>query len=185
MKRLFIAVRTTPDDNFTKLYSSLRNELEGESIKWINPENIHLTLVFLGSTDESRIPGIEKILKSVCNRTQNFEISLKGFGVFKNISDPKVAWAGLYQSDKLATLRESIAEALLEAGYKIEDRPFSPHVTIGRIKSIKDHDRFKMKMLKYHMTDIQRVPVREVILFESILKQEGAVYKQVSAFSLT
>jgi RNA 2',3'-cyclic 3'-phosphodiesterase len=185
MKRLFIAVRTTPDNNFTKLYSSLRNELEGESIKWIKPENIHLTLVFLGDTDETRIPGIEKILKSVCNRTQNFEISLKGFGVFKNVSDPRVAWAGTYHSDKLATLQELIAEALKEGEFKIEDRPFSPHVTIGRIKSIKDHDRFKMIMLKYHITDIQRVSVREVILFESILKQEGAVYKQVSAFSLT
>jgi RNA 2',3'-cyclic 3'-phosphodiesterase len=185
MKRLFIAVRTNPDKNFGKLYSSLRKELEGESIKWINPENIHLTLMFLGDTDESRIPGIERILKSVCNRTQNFEISLKGFGVFKNISDPKVAWAGLYHSDKLATLQGSLAQQLMEAGFKIDDKPFVPHVTIGRIKNIKDHDRFKMTMLKYHITDIQRVPVTEVILFESILKQEGAVYKQVSAFSLT
>jgi RNA 2',3'-cyclic 3'-phosphodiesterase len=185
MKRLFIAVRTTPDNNFTKLYSSLRNELAGESIKWMIPENIHLTLVFLGNTDEHRIPDIERILKSVCNRTQNFEISLKGFGVFKNISDPRVAWAGLYHSDKLATLQGLIAGALSEAGISIQDKPFVPHVTIGRIKGIKDQDRFKMTMLKYHITDIQRVQVKEVILFESILKEEGAVYKQVSAFSLT
>jgi RNA 2',3'-cyclic 3'-phosphodiesterase len=162
MKRLFIAVRTTPDNNFTKLYSSLRNELAGESIKWTLPENIHLTLVFLGNTDERRIADIERILKSVCNRTQNFEISLKGFGVFKNINDPRVAWAGLYHSDKLATLQGLIAGALSDAGISFEEKPFVPHVTIGRIKGIKDQDRFKMIMLKYHITDIQRVQVKRL-----------------------
>jgi 2'-5' RNA ligase len=184
MKRLFIGIRTNPDKKFMELYSSLRKELEGESIKWTPADNIHLTLVFLGQTDESRIPSIKEVLQHVSSDKKRFDISLRGFGVFKSLSDPKVLWAGVYPSDLLASLQGEIAGGLREKGFSIEEKPFSPHVTAGRIKNIRDKDAFRIILLKYHSTDIQQVHVSEVILFESITRQEGPVYKPLAVFGL-
>lgn len=184
MKRLFIGIRTAPDRNFLKLYSSLQKEMEGEQVKWSVPENIHLTLVFLGQTDESRIAALSDVLKHVCGGKRRFEISLKGIGVFKSLRDPRVLWAGVYQSDLLATLQAEIASALRGIGFSLEEKPFSPHITIGRIRKISSSDTFGVTLLKYHGTDIQQVQVDEVILYESILKQEGPVYKPLAVFGL-
>lgn len=184
MKRIFIGIRIEPDKNFKKLISALKEELSGEAVKWTDPGNIHVTLAFLGETHEDKIDGIRAMLKEKCEGSGGFEISLKGFGVFKNLREPKVFWAGLYQSDKLASLQSSIVEGLKDIEIKVEDRPFSPHLTIGRIKHIQDIDNLKVLLLKYHSTDIQRVNVSEVILYESILRQEGPEYKAVEVVKL-
>lgn len=184
MKRIFIGIKIDPDKNFKKLITSIREELSGETVKWTDLENIHITLAFLGETHEDKLEGINGMLKEKCEGQGGFEISLKGFGVFKNLRDPKVFWAGLYQSDKLSALQASIVEGLNELGITVEDRPFSPHLTLGRIKHIQDIDKLKVLLLKYHSTDIQRINVSEVILYESILRQEGPLYMALRVFKL-
>ncbi|HLN55232.1 MAG TPA: RNA 2',3'-cyclic phosphodiesterase [Bacteroidales bacterium] len=184
MKRIFIGIKINPDKNFKKLITAIREELSGEAIKWTDLENIHITLAFLGDTHEDRLEGINEMLREKCEGRGGFEISLKGFGVFKSLHDPKVFWAGLYQSDKLSTLQASIVEGLKGLGITVEGRPFSPHLTIGRIKHIRDFDNLKVLLLKYHSTDIQRINVSEVILYESILRQEGPVYKALEVLKL-
>lgn len=184
MKRIFIGIKIVPDKNFRKLISSIKEELSDESVKWTDLENIHVTLAFLGDTHEDMLDGIKEMLMEKCEGRGGFEISLKGFGVFKNLHDPKVFWAGLYQSDRLSSLQTSVIEGLKEIGIAVEDRPFSPHLTIGRIKHIHDIDKLKIMLLKYHSTDIQRIDVSEITLFESILKQEGPVYKALEVFKL-
>ena len=101
MKRIFIAVKVVPDSNFTGHISSVKSRLSGESIKWTDPGNIHITLAFLGNTQEIVIPLIENMLKEKCSDFGSFAVLLSGFGVFKSLRDPRIIWTGIEQSEKL------------------------------------------------------------------------------------
>lgn len=184
MKRIFIGIKIETDKNFRKLIASIKAELSGESVKWTDPSNIHVTLVFLGNTPDEDIEVAERILGERASATGMFEIVMRGFGVFRNLHDPKILWAGIDQSEKLNALQESIAGGLKEARISLDDKPFSPHLTLGRIKHVTDSDKLKVLLLKYHSTEIQRFTVTEVTLFESILSQEGPKYNALGVYKL-
>ena len=103
---------------------------------------------------------------------------------FKIFRDPRVIWIGIENSEKLVNLFNAIKTGLDDTGFKTEDRPFRPHITIGRIKFLKNPAVTRTEIEKYRETEIQKVAVREVILFESILKPAGPVYKPVGIFKL-
>ncbi len=184
MKRIFIAVRTDPGETLLRIHSSLRSVLGAEKINWTDPSNIHLTLAFLGDTEDELIRVVSIMLKQKCTGFGYFSFSLKGTGVFRNYRDPRVIWIGIMHDEKLVKLNSEINAGLKDAGFKLEDRPFRPHITLGRIKSIRNTDILKSSLEKYQDTIIQEVPVREVILFESILKPTGPVYKITGKFCL-
>jgi RNA 2',3'-cyclic 3'-phosphodiesterase len=184
MKRIFIAVKVDAGETLLKMISSLKSGLGNESIKWTNPDNIHITLVFLGDTEEEKIKIINAMLKEKCEGFGSFELIIKGSGVFKNLSDPRIIWTGIEPSEKLMQLNDFIKNGLKDSGTEIEDRPFKPHLTLGRIKYIKDKVVLKTLIDKYQNTEIQRVPVNEVIIYESILLQSGPVYIPLSKFKL-
>jgi len=166
------------------MYSSLRALLGNEKIVWVNMDKIHLTLVFLGNTEEDRIKAAGILLKQKCTGFGEFSFTLSGTGVFGNLKDPKVIWSGIKNSDKLLELNKLIIEGLKDTGFKIEDRQFRPHVTIARIKRINDIDTFRSAISRYHDVFFQEVHIKEVILFESILKPGGPVYRELGKFVL-
>lgn len=184
MKRIFIAIRITGNAAFRKLVADLKYELSESSVKWTDPANLHLTLAFLGDTEENIIPAISMMLDEKCRGFGNFDFDLRGIGVFKNIKDPRVIWTGIDKTEKLNSIQEKIITGLKETGIDTEDRPFSPHLTIGRIKHINDRAKLKVLLLKYHTADIQNVSVEEIILFQSILHQQGPEYKSISVHKL-
>ena len=184
MKRIFIAIKIEPENTFLRIHSSLKAILGNEKINWVDPSNIHLTLAFLGDTEEERIKVAAIMLKQKCTGFGEFEFTLEGTGVFKDLRDPRVIWLGINESDKLTRLYEEIKLGLTDTGFQTEDRPFRPHITIGRIKFIKNTDALKAAIEKYRDSEIQKVTVKEVILFESILKPSGPVYKPAGIFNL-
>lgn len=130
-KRIFIAVGIEPEEKFQRMYSSLTSFLANEKIKWDSMNKIHLTLVFLGDTDEERIKAAAIMLKQKCTGFGEFSFTLSGIGVFRNFNDPRVIWAGIKNSDKLIELNKLIIRGLNETGFKTEERQFRPHVTLG------------------------------------------------------
>ena len=184
MKRIFIAVKVEADEILSGMISSLKYGLSRESIKWTNPDNIHITLSFLGDTEEEKILLISSMLNRKCEGFGKFDLIIKGSGVFKNLSEPRVIWAGIEPSEKLNRLYDIISDGLQDTGTKPEVRPFKPHLTLGRIRSLKDKTALKTLIDKYQNTDFQKVPVIEVILYESILLQTGPVYKEINKFKL-
>jgi RNA 2',3'-cyclic 3'-phosphodiesterase len=184
MKRTFIAVKVEPDEKLHKMISSFKSALKTETVKWTNPCNIHITLAFIGDTAEEKISVISKALKDICEGYGEFELIIKGSGVFKSINDPRVIWTGIEPCEKLNNLNKLIKNGLKTAGIRLEERPFKPHLTLGRIKQIKEMNNLKELVDKYSGIEIQRVPVNEVILFESILYQEGLVYKPMVRFTI-
>jgi RNA 2',3'-cyclic 3'-phosphodiesterase len=184
MKRVFIAIKTDAEAELLRMISSSKALLASERIKWVDPANIHLTLAFLGYTEEKRIKILGTMLKEKCAGFHDFEFVLAGAGVFKNYRDPKVIWAGIRSSDRLSELNNAIASGLKEEDFNVEVRPFRPHLTIGRIRSITDAENLKNVLARYKETEFQTVPVKEVILFESILMQTGPLYKPLGKFNL-
>jgi 2'-5' RNA ligase len=184
MKRIFIAVKVDPGQTLIRIHASLKSVLGGEKINWTEPANMHLTLAFLGDTEDDLIKVVSIMLKQVCTGFGGFRFNLTGTGVFKNYHDPRVIWAGIEPGEKLSQLNEEIMTGLKDAGFRLDERPFNPHLTLGRIKSINHPDILKSALEKYKDVKIQEVDVKEVILFESILKPTGPVYKSISGFSL-
>lgn len=184
MKRIFIAVKTEPGPELHKTLATFRSVLGGERIKWADPVNIHLTLAFLGDTEEGKIKSLSVMLKEKCRDFGDFSFQLKGTGVFKSLRDPRVIWIGIEPSDKLNNLNEQIVAGLKETGFQLEERLFRPHITIGRIKSLKDADNLKTLISRYADKMIQKVDVNEVILYESILMPAGPLYKPLEKFKL-
>ncbi|MCU0473517.1 MAG: RNA 2',3'-cyclic phosphodiesterase [Bacteroidales bacterium] len=185
MKRVFIAIKVVPDGNLQRIYSDVKYLLNSEKISWVDPSNIHLTLSFLGDIQDAMIKTAGIVLKEKCSGFGEFTFNLKGTGVFKNFRDPRVIWTGIDHAEKLMKLNEHIINGLRGAGFIIEDRPFKPHITLGRIKLLKDFEALKSAVLRHQDTFIQEVHVTEVILYESILKFTGPVYKPIGIYKLS
>lgn len=184
MKRIFIAIKIESGPTLLKIINSLKAILAGEKINWVNPENIHLTLAFLGDTDEERIKALSIMLKRTCTGFGEFSFRLNATGIFKNLSDPRVIWAGIEGFEKLMMLNDIINTGLKDTGFRIENRPFKPHITLGRVKFLKNQTSLKSALEMYKDTFIQNVYVEEVIFYQSILRPEGPVYKPLGVFKL-
>ena len=121
-----------PDDTFLTMVSSLKSGLISENIRWTNLDNIHITLVFLGDTEEKMVKLIRSKLKERCEGFGKFELMLKGAGVFKNLSDPRIIWTGIEPSEKLVKLNRITIDAIKEAGIRIErSGPLNPILLSG------------------------------------------------------
>ena len=184
MKRIFIAVSTEPGGDLTRMMSSARALLGNENIKWVDPAGIHITLAFLGDTSADRIRILDGMLRERCAGFGDFDFVLSGTGVFGSKSDPRVIWIGVSQAERLHALYELVSVGLRETGFANEDRKFRPHLTIGRIKSVSDPERLRSVLRRYDGHEFQKVIVKELILFESILQKTGPLYIPIGKYPL-
>ncbi len=183
-KRLFIAVKIEISKELKNFIVALKKELSNEKIKWVDFKNFHITLKFLGDTPENLIPQIEKALKNLSKNFHKFEMQLQGVGVFKDIANPRVLWIGLESNETLKELYQQIEENLETLGFKKENRNFSPHLTIGRIKFLKNKKGLLEKILKNCDKKWNKFEVKNFILYESILKKEGPTYIELARYEL-
>jgi 2'-5' RNA ligase len=184
MKRIFIAIKVVPGNTFLSTISTLKAGLKNENIRWIDQANIHLTLAFLGDTQDEMIIPIIEMMKRRLEDSAKFDLVIKGTGVFRSLKDPRIIWAGIAGSGELLKLNLIVVDGLKAIGIKLEDRPFNPHLTLGRIKNLKDLSSLKDLMAEYENSVIQKVFVDEVILYESLLLPSGPVYKPVHKVTL-
>jgi 2'-5' RNA ligase len=184
MKRLFVAVKIHPSPEFLKTYDSLKSGLRFARITWVKPESVHVTLKFFGETEERKIPDISRVLKEVASRHQPFTCELVNVGIFGSSYSPKVIWFGIENAEPLKNLGIDVLKSMEAIGWEADRQNFVPHLTIGRIKDVPDKQLFQ-KMIDVHKkTRMQEFPVREFILYESILQREGPIYRVVESFKL-
>lgn len=170
-KRLFIAIEIP--DKIKQKIAELQAELkEKVQAKWVRPENIHLTLIFLGDVLEEKIEEIKKCL-AVIEFPQFLFIS-KGIGGFPQESQAYNIWFGLEDSDKLEKLQGLIVQKLEKQGFLIKERKFTPHLTIARLKQKTD---LRAIIKNYQEKIWGEVLVQEVFLFQSELFPEGPKHK--------
>jgi 2'-5' RNA ligase len=156
-------------------------------VRWVKVENIHLTIVFLGSVNEDTIGDIKQKVQLAVKGFSTIKTRLKGVGVFPNRRSPRVIWVGLNgEIEKLSTLRDGLQAELKALGFKPEKRPFRPHLTMGRFKGIVDRDgKLKWVLDRYHDIASDFRYLNELVLFKSDLKPDGPVYTKMAAWPLS
>ena len=183
--RAFIAIPipTPLQKRIWRETAPLRNSIERGIIRWVAPENIHLTLKFLGNTSEETLDTLKKILAQEIEKIPAFEISLKKIGAYPNISRPSVIWLGIEDSGKLISLQKSVETVASQIGSVPEKRRFSAHLTLGRVsrKGYDKESRVKIRTMleKNPSYDFGKVRVKSIQLFESQLKESGAEYRSL------
>ncbi|MCX6304254.1 MAG: RNA 2',3'-cyclic phosphodiesterase [Bacteroidetes bacterium] len=182
MKRLFAALKIHPDAEFLKKYQELKQELRHEHIKWVENHNIHITLKFFGETAEHEIPGIASVLKKSIASTNPVNLHLTGLGIFGSSYAPKVIWVGIEPYADLSTLMKNIHDDLKTIGFEQDRQNLVPHLTLGRIKFLRDKVIFNRTMDQFKTISSSLIHIEEVILFESILRREGPEYIALEHF---
>ncbi len=184
MRRTFIAIEIPVTVKLKELLKLLRVDLREEKIKWVNPEILHITLSFIGDTSEEQVNYISEQLEKITSGYSSIELHFKELGVFPNLRKPRVFWIGMERNELLENLQGKIEVMLRNYGIKRENKPFSPHLTIARIKWIDDIDRLKYWLKKYRDKTIQKTKIGEVINYESKLTANGPVYNSIKKFPL-
>jgi len=184
MKRLFAAIKITPDENFLRIYFSLISLCKYDKINWVKPENIHITLKFFGETAEDRIESIKSKLSEISNQHKPFQLNLSNVGIFGSYYKPRVIWFGIGKNEALEKLANEVLDKMNDIGFLRDRQNFVPHLTVGRIKFIDDKNRFSERIEKYESTDIQQIQVESIYLFESKLSSSGPEYRILEKFNL-
>jgi RNA 2',3'-cyclic 3'-phosphodiesterase len=184
MKRTFIAVPVEATESLLHLLDHLKRKLAGENIRWVGPENLHLTLKFLGETSDNQLKSIIRKLDSTCSLFSMQTGKLTGLNAFSNQGNPSVLFSKLRNLPGLESMADAIDQGMEEAGFTPEQRKFRPHLTLARIQGIKEKRNFRDLIGLYKETDIQDVWVQKIVLFESILQPGGPMYKPLKTFEL-
>lgn len=184
MKRTFIAVKIIPEESMLSILRHLKESLQGEKIKWVDPGILHITLYFLGRTDEKLVPVIRENLQLLSQDFSPFNLEFREVGLFRNIRDPRVIWIGTKENQAIMMLKSCITSKLVKLGFIEEKREFRPHLTVGRIKWIRDKSTLEGLVQFYRNHEIQCSRIDKIIFYESILKPGGPEYEPLSEIPL-
>jgi len=182
--RLFIAIELP--SNIIDGLRNVQEELKDKSNKpsWAKPENIHLTLKFLGDIETNKIDSMVNILEGIAGKSFSFEISVKGVGTFPAAGTPRVIWVGIEENKDMLQLYNNIEEGLAALGFEKERRDFKPHLTIGRIKFLNDRAGLRRGLEKVAGLNLARFAVAGFALFKSTLTPEGAIHTKLKEYTL-
>jgi 2'-5' RNA ligase len=183
--RSFIAVELSREiaEGVRRIQSGLRERVAG--VSWVRPEGIHLTLKFLGDVDPDRVEGIASKAEEGARAIGPFTIGVKGCGGFPNARNPRVIWIGVEEpSNRLTELQAKVEQGMEEMGFTREGRAYTPHLTIGRLRSGKGKGGVGQAIEAMKGCDLGLMEVREVCLFRSQLKPTGAEYTKLKVIPL-
>jgi len=182
MWRLFIAIELPRSvlDVLSEAQARLRRDSPPRAVRWVNPNGIHLTLKFLGDVPLDQRAEIEQRLTQIARQTAPLEIAIQGLGCFPNCRRPRVVWAVVHEpSGALLTLRDAVEAYFAKVAAPTENRPFSPHLTLGRAgreASPGDVGRVGTLVANYQPAPSARWQADAISLMRSELKPDGAVY---------
>jgi RNA 2',3'-cyclic 3'-phosphodiesterase len=179
--RLFVAL-DIPDAvrrALRELMARLKPECEGA--RWVRPEGMHITLKFLGETDEAKLDSIRAALSSI-HSGQAVESHFRGIGFFPNEFHPRVVWCGIEASPNLPQLAADVDRALQPFGFPAESHPFTPHLTLARFNSHKGLDTLVRAANNLKSYDFGSARGSEFHLCQSVLKPSGAEYSRLATF---
>lgn len=186
-RRLFVALE--PPEPVRRRIAAVAEELRraagrADAVRWVPPENVHLTLQFLGAVPEERLPAVEAALRAAAADGGPLSLSLRGAGGFPNARRPRVVWAGV-EGDvaPLAALVAGLGARLAKLGFPPEDRPFSPHLTLGRARDGRGAPGLA-GALAHAAGEATPWRVSELVLFESHLSPRGPRYEALARVPL-
>jgi 2'-5' RNA ligase len=179
--RLFVALEipSTVRENLAELLKSLRSM--SPQTRWVRPENLHVTLKFIGEVPETKLAAIRSALAGA-RSDQPVTLDFRGLGFFPNEKHPRVFWAGIEASANLKTLAADIDKATEKLGIPREKRPFSPHLTLARFEPPRLPEKLRAAIQENSARDFGSLCTNQFQLIESKLKPSGAEYTTVESF---
>lgn len=177
MKRLFIGFPIELPKTVRKVEAWRNNpEMNRNLLKWVNPENWHITLFFLGNTDESKIDLLNELIGEAYSGVTSVHSGISGIGCFPDQQKPKILWFGLKNSSLLIPARSRLGDLLTQHHFSFDPKPLNPHLTFARVKRLNNRTAFESWLKKYKDAEFERVSINRVALFESITTPNGPVY---------
>jgi 2'-5' RNA ligase len=155
--RLFIAISLPVEIqcSLNQVSSDLRFRLKNAPVRWVRPDNIHLTLKFLGDVHQANLDAIQQALEVEAQKARTFEITIGGLGVFPNQYNPRVIVIKVQVPPGLIALQRGIESQTDRLGYPHENRPFSPHLTLGRV----DRHTTRYSPIQRNPPGLPRLPI--------------------------
>ncbi|NDY41791.1 RNA 2',3'-cyclic phosphodiesterase [Dissulfurirhabdus thermomarina] len=184
MVRTFLAIDLPPAQR--KALEAARRSLEraGGDVRWVPAANVHLTLKFLGGVPAGGLPRVLEAAAAACRGRAPFRLSVEGLGVFPGWHRPRVLWAGVGGDiPALAALHAAIESELAAAGFPAEERPFRPHLTLGRVRSLRGWAGVRDAMAASRLAT-GPFTVERVVAYESRIGPRGAAYRPLGDFPL-
>ena len=189
MLRSFIAMEIPAEIQNAIAHSTapLKNTLPKPLIRWVAPQNVHLTLKFLGDVSPANLERLAEAIKTEAASHGMFSISVGGLGAFPTQRRARVIWIGLDAPPALAALQRGVDAAAAQLGYPKEERPFSPHLTIGRVAqtaSASDLQLIRSALESTKVGILGTVRVQAIHIFKSDLQPGGSVYTLLYTLSM-
>ncbi|MEW6040493.1 MAG: RNA 2',3'-cyclic phosphodiesterase [Elusimicrobiota bacterium] len=188
--RLFASVEVT-DDVKNIAYRIIENLKKANAdVKWVEKENLHITMKFLGEQPDEKLIKIKEALKLAASNSQRCKIKIENIGTFPGSKNIRVIWLGVTaEIDKLKLLAQNVDESLSKINFEKEKREFSPHLTIGRVRSNKNISKLSDTIELLQKDELlnkntNSVDVNELVLFQSKLSPHGPEYSVIERFHL-
>lgn len=185
MIRSFVAIALPPAliDEVSATVDELKRL--GIHASFSKPGSVHLTLKFLGDVEETDITSIAAALAQIASEQHPFDLEAQGIGVFPNRHSPRVVWMGISTAGaQLRNLQQAVERSLEPVGFPLERRPFSPHLTLARVKSRANLDWLSRFVADNEKASFGSFSIDAFHLYQSILRPEGAEYRRLCSFPL-
>ncbi|VAX15546.1 2'-5' RNA ligase [hydrothermal vent metagenome] len=186
VRRLFFAIDLPLETiaSAERLIESV-SDIPITQVRWVHSVNLHITLKFLGDVENEKTFDICDIAKKVFTGFGPINLSVEGMGLFPNHDNPKVVWLGVHgNTEELAKMELNLSAGLEKLGYPPDQKKFTAHLTIGRVKNESARGKLVRLARKYHDTYIGDASADSVALYESKLNPGGAIYSVVDRFPL-
>ena len=183
--RTFIAVEidSPAREVMLRLLKQLASELNG--VRWTQPDQLHLTLKFVGDIDNRSLPEVCNQMRAACAGVDAFSASLKGLGAFPKQKPPRVLWVGFEEGvEQLKLINQRLETLLAGVGVPSEGRAYAPHLTLGRINRGADQQQIATRMARDSESDFARFDVSDVLLIASVRERNRMLYETIDSVPL-
>ena len=179
--RTFIAVDFSPEiiRKINEIIVYFKTQTPERAFKWVEPENLHLTIKFLGEVPEKKIEQIKSLIKETLDDFKSFQIGVEKMGMYPNAQKPRVIWLGITGAEPLKDIHKMLESQLQKADIQPDKRSFSPHLTIARIRRNADVQSVKEigeTLSKFRVGSLGTCAVNHIVLYKSELTPQGPIY---------
>ena len=179
--RTFIAVDFSPEviRKINNVITFFKTQTPEKALKWVAPENLHLTVKFLGDVPDNKIEQVKMLINQSLQNVKSFEIGVEGLGMYPNPGSPRVVWLGITCGEPLKEIKKKLDLQLQKADIEPERRSFSPHLTIARVRRNADKQTVKEigeALSKFKVDSLGKCRINHVILYKSELTPKGPIY---------
>jgi 2'-5' RNA ligase len=185
--RAFIAIELPKE--IRNVLSGFQDELmkTRAQVKWVKPENIHLTLKFLGEIEQGKVLEIHSVLNGIAQENPPFRVCLSSLGAFPKLQYPRIIWIGVNDAQPVIEIAKDLDKQLIKIGLPAESRPFSTHITLGRVRSGLNRKALveRLESLNKNLSPASpEFKVFNLTLFKSTLTPRGPIYEVISSSPL-